>query len=194
MITEYLKLRFTSGESLLYEIFTFASNYNFMSIAKSLMPEFEYEMANTRKLLEVIPMDKADWKPHEKSFSLGRLTTHVAEIPGWLTMTLNTEGLDFSKGDYKPFATTSSEELLAFFDKNVAEAKASLEKATDEDFMQNWTMRNGDQVYFTMSKIAVVRTWALNHLYHHRAQLTVYLRLLDVKFPGMYGPTADDTM
>ncbi|MDB5230500.1 MAG: hypothetical protein JWN76_1305 [Chitinophagaceae bacterium] len=162
-----------------------------MRISRSLQGEFENEMSNTRKILERVPQNP-DWKPHEKSMSLGRLSTHIAEIPTWITMTLATEELDWSKFDYKPFAAESNEALLKFFDKNVEDARTTILTAADEAFLADWTMRNGDQVYFTMPKVAVVRTFAMNHLIHHRAQLTVYLRLLNVPLPQLYGPTADE--
>ncbi len=161
------------------------------SLNQALIMELQYEAGSTRKMLEKVPMDKADWKPHEKSMTLARLTAHVAELSGWVTMTMNTSELDFATFDYKPYIPTTTEELLAFHDKSVADAVASLEKASMEDFMQMWTMRRGEQVFFTLPKMAVLRTWAYNHMVHHRGQLSVYLRLLDVPVPGMYGPSAD---
>ena len=162
-----------------------------MPIRDSLIPEYEMELKNTRKMLERVPMEKADWKPHEKSMSLGRLAVHVAEIPGWMTVTITTDELDFAKG-YTPNKAASNEELLKLFDDNAAKALDELKKASDETFLGNWTMRNGDHLYFTMPKVVVARGFAMNHLYHHRAQLSVYLRLLDVPVPGMYGPSADE--
>ncbi len=162
-----------------------------MPIRDALIPEYEMELKNTRKMLERVPMEKADWKPHEKSMSLGRLAIHVAEIPNWMTVTLTTDELDFAKGYTKTKADTK-EELLKVFDDYAAIAMEDLKKATDETFLGNWTMRNGDHIYFTMPKVVVARSFAMNHLYHHRAQLSVYLRLLDIPVPGMYGPTADE--
>jgi uncharacterized damage-inducible protein DinB len=163
-----------------------------MTIGQILLAEVLHESANTRKLLEAVPFDKADFKPHEKSMSLKRLATHTTEITGWWKETLLQDELDFSTGDYKPKELNSTEDLLAMHDDLVAKATVILNQVADEEFAKPWTMRNGEQVYFTMPKAAVVRSWCLNHLYHHRGQLTVYLRLLDVKLPGMYGPTADD--
>lgn len=163
-----------------------------MSIGKNLLAEVLQESANTRKLLEVVPFDKADFKPHEKSMSLKSLATHVAEITGWWKECLLQDVLDFSVGDYKPKEINNTNDLLAMHDDLVAKATAILNDVADEEFAKPWTMRNGEQIYFTMPKAAVTRSWCLNHLYHHRGQLTVYLRLLDVKLPGMYGPTADD--
>ena len=164
-----------------------------MSIGQILLAEVLQESANTRKLLAVIPFEKSDFKPHEKSMSLKRLATHVAEITGWWKECLLNDVLDFSVGDYKPKELNSVDDLLAMHDDLVAKATKILTEVADEEFAKPWTMRNGEQIYFTMPKAAVVRTWCLNHLFHHRGQLTVYLRLLDVKLPGMYGPTADDT-
>ena len=164
-----------------------------MSIGQILLAEVLQESANTRKLLVVIPFEKSDFKPHEKSMSLKRLATHVAEINGWWKECLLNDVLDFSVGDYKPKELNSVEDLLVMHDDLVAKATKILTEVDDAEFEKPWTMRNGEQIYFTMPKAAVVRTWCLNHLFHHRGQLTVYLRLLDVKLPGMYGPTADDT-
>lgn len=164
-----------------------------MSIGQILLAEVLQESANTRKLLAVIPFEKSDFKPHEKSMSLKRLATHVTEINGWWKECLLNDVLDFSVGDYKPRELNSVEDLLAMHDDLVAKATKILTEVDDAEFENPWTMRNGEQIYFTMPKATVVRTWCLNHLFHHRGQLTVYLRLLDVKLPGMYGPTADDT-
>jgi len=162
-----------------------------MTKAEILLAEVKQEAKTTRALLERVPMDKADFKPHEKSMTLGRLSTHVAEISGWWKECLVHDELDFSKGDFTPKKFTSSAELVAFHDDLVAKTVKILSEASDEKFNENWTMRNGEQIYFTMPKGEVVRTWCMNHLYHHRAQLTVYLRLLDVALPSIYGPTAD---
>jgi uncharacterized damage-inducible protein DinB len=163
-----------------------------MSLGKTFLAEVLQEAASTRKLLAVVPLEKGDFKPHEKSMSLKRLATHVAEITGWWKECLIQDELDFSVGDYKPKEINSTEDLLAMHDDLVAKATKILSEVADEEFAKPWTMRNGEMIYFTMPKVAVVRTWCLNHLFHHRGQLTVYLRLLDVKLPGMYGPTADD--
>ena len=163
-----------------------------MSLGKTFLAEVLQEAASTRKLLAVVPFDKADFKPHEKSMSLKRLATHVTEITGWWKECLVHNELDFSVGDFKPKELNSTEDLLAMHDDLVEKATKILSEVADEEFAKPWTMRNGEQIYFTMPKAAVVRTWCLNHLFHHRGQLTVYLRLLDVPLPGMYGPTADD--
>lgn len=163
-----------------------------MTIAQSFLPEFDNEMANTRKILERVPEASFDWKPHEKSMTLGKLATHVAELPSWLTITVTTEELDLANTEYKSLNASSSQELLNIFDEGVKAAKKTLQQATDEALMQNWKMCNGEQVYFELPKVAVVRSWAFNHLYHHRGQLSVYLRLLNIPVPGMYGPSADE--
>lgn len=162
-----------------------------MSKANSLWIELKQEAANTKKLLELVPEAHFDFKPHEKSMTLKRLATHVAEINGWWKECLVQDELDFSKdsGQRKTYATTA--DIVQWHDELVAKAELILRNTTDEDLDKPWTMRNGDQIYFTAPKKAVVRTWCLNHLFHHRGQLTVYLRLLNIALPEMYGPTAD---
>jgi uncharacterized damage-inducible protein DinB len=163
-----------------------------MSQNQALIAELQMEAANTRKILNCVPTDKNDWKPHEKSMVLGRLTSHVADLPSWITMTIKTSELDLATMDYKPHISTTTEELVAYFDGKINEAVATLEKSTDEDLDAMWTLRRGDHVMFTLPKKVVIRSMAMSHQYHHRGQLTVYLRLLDVPFPGIYGPSADD--
>lgn len=159
---------------------------------QTVIPQVQHEAAQTKKMLERVPYDKADWKPHEKSMSLGRLATHVAELFGWITLTINSDELDFSKVDYKPVQVNSTDELVQCLQKNVEEAVKALEGASDERLRGDWTLRNGEQIFFTMPRIAVIRGAALSHLIHHRGQLSVYLRMLDVSVPGMYGPSADE--
>lgn len=161
-----------------------------MSLTHTFLAELRQEAIATRKILAAVPVDKSDWKPHEKSMKLGRLATHVAEIGSWVRFTLLQDELDFAKSDFKPFVYSSTEELLDYFDKNIADAEAVLSTCGDEILRDNWTMRTGEQIYFTQAKGEVVRTWCFNHLIHHRAQLGVYLRLLDIPLPGTYGPTA----
>ncbi|HVO56077.1 MAG TPA: DinB family protein [Dongiaceae bacterium] len=166
-----------------------------MSVAQSLLPEFDEEMKNTRKVLERVPSEKWNWKPHPKSGTLGWLAGHVATLPGWYTMTLQTENLDYAPVDgpgYAPPKTDNTKELLAVFDKESAEARGVLSKASDEDFRKNWTLLAGGKEIFTMPRSACLRGMVMNHLVHHRAQLTMYLRLLDVPVPGLYGPSADE--
>lgn len=156
-----------------------------------LLKEMEQEAKTTRKMLALVPDDKHDWKPHEKSMALGRLATHVAELPGWVSMTLNTSELDFAKNEYKPHPITDNASLLTFFETTLADGKANLEKASEEQLNDMWTLRNGDQIYNTSSKADVIRM-SYCQIVHHRAQLGVYLRLLNVPIPGSYGPSADD--
>jgi len=166
-----------------------------MAVAQSMLPEFEQEITNTRKVLERIPDDKWTWKPHEKSGTLGWLASHVGTVPGWLTMTLNTESLDYAPVDgptYTPPTIETSKQLLAAFDKEVAEARAALTKASDQDLMQNWSLLAGGKEIFKMPRVSCIRGMIMNHLIHHRGQLTVYLRLLNVPVPGLYGPSADE--
>jgi|SRR4030095_3654723 len=165
-----------------------------MPISESFLAELQQEARPTRKMLERVPLDKSDWAPHKKSTPLGRLATHIAEIPGWTSITLEHDELDFSKFDYKPRVADSTSELIKIFEENLFKAEQTLKKTGDEIFMQDWTMRNGEQIYFTLPKIAVLRSTCFNHLVHHRGQLSVYLRLLDVPLPGVYGPTADEPM
>jgi uncharacterized damage-inducible protein DinB len=167
-----------------------------MSIAQMLLPEFDQEMANTRKALERIPEDKMSWKPDPKSMTLGRLAGHVAEMPNWAVMTLNTDSLDINPGGQRPFealVATSRSQLLGEFDKNVTGARAAIAGASDRDLMQNWQLLSDGHVMLSMPRAAVLRSMVMNHLIHHRGQLTVYYRLNGVPVPGMYGPSADES-
>jgi len=162
-----------------------------MPINEILLPEFDQEMAQTRKLLECVPEGRMDYKPHERSMTLGRLAGHVAELPSWATTTLTTEGLDIRPGQ-QPYIAKSRQELLATFDKNVAEARPRIVAATDKELSQTWTLTFTGRPVFAMPRAAVLRSTFMNHLIHHRAQLGVYLRLNEVAIPGMYGPSADE--
>ena len=161
-------------------------------LATAFLNELDNEAKVTRTVLERVPADKFDWKPHEKSMTFGRLASHVAEMFGWTRSTLTTDVLDFSTMEYTPFEPKSNEELLAFFDDHIAKAKAALAETSDETFLTNWTMRNGETEYFTMPKVAVVRSFVMNHIIHHRGQLSLYLRLNDIPVPSIYGPSADE--
>lgn len=163
-----------------------------MASVKELIAEFKQETANTRKMLERVPDGKNEWTPHEKSMKLGRLATHVAEIPGWTYVTVSTDVLDFEAGDYKPNVLETTADRLKFFDEQVEKSLQILQNTSDEDLETDWTMRNGEVVYFTVPKKVALRTWVYNHQFHHRAQLGVYLRLLDVAVPAIYGPSADE--
>lgn len=162
-----------------------------MTISEMLLPEYDQEMASTRKLLACLPEDKLEYKPHEKSMKLGRLAAHVAEMPGWLAMLPQRDRFEVPAG-WQPNVATSREQLLSFFDENAAKGHAALASMSDAEFAENWSLVFNGRVAFTMPKSAVVRTIILNHVIHHRGQLGVYFRLNDVAIPGMYGPSADD--
>lgn len=165
-----------------------------MTIAQNLLPELEAELTTTRKLVELCPNAKADWKPHPKSTSLGDLATHVANLVGWTAVTLQTTELDISPpGGTQPVSPRfeSMQTTLQIFDENARAARAALVAAVDEDFQVGWSLKAGGVALFTMPRLACLRTFVLNHLIHHRGQLSVYLRLLDVPLPQIYGPTAD---
>lgn len=166
-----------------------AKSYN---IATGILGELEHEIATTRKCLERVPENLFDYKPHEKSMTMIRLATHVAEMVNWITVTCTSDELDFAGGDYKPFEAKSNAELLEYLDKNAAEALEALKNTSDEDMQKPWSLKNGETTYFTMPKIATLRTFCLNHVWHHRGQLTVYLRLNDIPVPSIYGPSADE--
>ncbi len=163
-----------------------------MSLAQAFLAEFDHECKGTRKMLERVPEDKFPWKPHHKSMSLAHLTGHIAEMPGWAASVMGTEELDFAKmGHYKPTVPETHEELLAAFDKNVGDFKQAMADQSDESFLVTWTLRNGEHVITSMPRVSAIRGFVLSHTYHHRGQLSVYLRLLDVPLPQVYGPTAD---
>ena len=166
-----------------------------MSYAETLLPEFDQEMANTRKVLERIPDDKLDWQPHPKSHTIGWNANHVADIPNWLVMVLNTPSLDIAPVGGQPYPSpklSSRREILELFDRNVAAARKAIAEVKDADVNGPWTLAQAGQPIFTMPRGAVIRSMVLNHLIHHRAHLLVYLRLNDVPVPGMYGPSGDE--
>jgi uncharacterized damage-inducible protein DinB len=163
-----------------------------MALKDAFIAELKSESALTQKILERVPMDKSDWTPHEKSMTLGRLASHVAEIPHWVSDILLKDEYDFLAYPYKPLVAASKEELLGIMLNGTNKAISDLNNADDELMGKNWTVRRGEQVYFTLPKKVAIRGWAYSHLYHHRGQLSVYLRLLDVPVPGMYGPSADE--
>ncbi len=162
-----------------------------MNFIDALLGEFDQEMAATRRLLERVPDDKQDWKPHEKSMPLGRLSNHVAEIPGWVPVTVQQESVDLPE-TYQPELLGSREQILGAFDKNVAEARKALQAADPAGLDRTWTLLFGGKPVFSMPRHAVLRGMIMNHLIHHRAQLGVYLRLNGIPIPGMYGPSADE--
>lgn len=155
------------------------------------LKEIEVEAETTRKMLSRIPEDKYNWQPHPKSMTIQRLATHIAELPGWVTMTLNTTGLDFAENKYDPKVIDNNAALLEYFETGLAVAKRALEKATEEDLDVLWTLRNGEEIYSQTSRHEFIRLTYCQTV-HHRAQLGVYLRLLDVPIPGSYGPSADE--
>jgi uncharacterized damage-inducible protein DinB len=166
-----------------------------MTIGQMMLGEFDQEMQNTRKTLERCPDDKWNWKPHEKSGTVGWLSSHIATMPGWTAVTLNTEQLDYAPVDgpaYEPPKIENRKELLAEFDKNVAEARAAIASASDAEMMKPWTLLAGGKTVFTLPRVACLRTMIFNHVIHHRAQLTVYYRLLGIPVPALYGPSADE--
>jgi len=163
-----------------------------MTMSQALLPEFDQEMKLTRKALERVPDDKFDWKPHEKSMSMGKLAGHLAELPAFGTAMIMTEGLNFDKGDYKPAAVSNRAEVLALFDKSVAEAREAIAGATDDHLRQSWKIIYQEKPLFDAPRAVGLRGMMMNHVVHHRGQLTVYLRLNDVAVPSIYGPSADE--
>lgn len=165
-----------------------------MPIADSLLPEYDHELATTRRVLERVPEADFGWKPHDKSMTLGQLAGHVANIPFWLSATMDAQFYDVTAGDKEATLEppSSRDDLLQQFDEKVRRARASLAKATDAEMMAGWSLRNAGQEIFSMPRLSVVRSFVLNHLVHHRGQLTVYLRLRNVPLPSIYGPTADE--
>ena len=167
-----------------------------MTIAETLLPEFDREMATTRRLLERVPEDKLSWAPHPKSMALGALSEHLGQLALWGRMTIGASEVDLEQmarpPGYQPLATR--EALLAHFDREAAACRTALVGRTDAEMMAPWTLRRGAQAFFTMPKATCWRTFVMNHLVHHRGQLSVYLRLLDVPLPSIYGPSADESI
>ena len=167
-----------------------------MAIGQSMLAEFDIEMANTRKTLERVPDDKFTWTPHEKSFLMGDLATHLANLPSWTNVTLDMDEFDMAPGgeQMKTPECHSKEEVLETFDANVAKARTALAEISDERIFQPWTLLASGNELFSMPRVAVLRSFVMNHLIHHRAQLGVYLRLNDIPVPSIYGPSADEQM
>jgi uncharacterized damage-inducible protein DinB len=166
-----------------------------MPIYQMFLPEFDRESANTRKTLERVPDDKWDWKPHQKSGTLGWLAGHVATLNDWTTQTIKTDQLDFAPVNgprYEQPKTQNRKELIEVFDRLTGEARAAIDGVSDEALMKPWTLLMGGQALFTMPRAAVLRGFCFNHLIHHRGQLTMYLRALDIPVPALYGPSADE--
>ena len=162
-----------------------------MSLIQMLVKEMEQEATTTRKMLERIPDDKYDWKPHEKSMTIQALSTHIAELPTWITMVLHTDELDFATAPYEPSTINNTTDLLDFFERSLADGKASLSQATEDHLEPTWTLRSGDQILSQSTKGEMIRI-TFSQVVHHRAQLGVYLRLLNIPIPGSYGPSADE--
>ncbi|MVN23418.1 DinB family protein [Mucilaginibacter arboris] len=162
-----------------------------MSIIQMLLKEMDMEAVTTRKMLERVPNDRYDWKPHEKSMSIRMLTTHIAELPTWVTMALVTDGLNFADSPYQPPVINSTNELLELFEKSLKNGREHLAAATDEQLLPTWTLRNGEEVVYVATKGETIRM-TFSQIVHHRAQLGVYLRLLNIPIPGSYGPSADE--
>ncbi|HXU19891.1 MAG TPA: DinB family protein [Verrucomicrobiae bacterium] len=166
-----------------------------MALRDTFLPEFEYEMTTTRKTLERVPEDKVDWKPHDTSMAMGRLAGHIAEMCGFAAATFQGDSFDFAPPGGTPTQPTvmkSRQQLLDIFDKNVASSRAAISKASDEDLQKTWTLLSGGKTFFAMPRIQVLRSMILNHVIHHRGQLSVYLRMNQVPVPSIYGPSGDE--
>lgn len=166
-----------------------AKTYN---LAHAFIGELQHEAISTRKCFERIPEDKSEYKPHEKSFTMSRLATHIAEMVDWISVTCNTSELDFAAGGYQPKDFKTNAELLEYLDKNIEAAIESLKNTSDEEMMKDWSLKNGETTLMTMPKVQVIRSFCLNHIINHRGQLSVYLRLNDIPVPSLYGPSADE--
>lgn len=163
-----------------------------MPIIDALIAEMDHESRATRKLLERLPAGKGDWKPHDKSMHLARLAGHVAEIPGWAPMMLRRDEIDFAAAGWESPEAASAEEALAILDTSLAAFAEAAQGMSDAEMAETWTARMGEKVIASLPRATVLRTWLFSHQFHHRGQLTVYLRLLDVPLPAVYGPSADE--
>lgn len=165
-----------------------------MALTDALVPEFDHEMATTRRVLDRVPEAQFTWKPHAKSMSLGELSNHLAHIPFWCTAALRALSLDLAtiEEDARRQNPHSHAALLQGFDERVSAARALLAQTSDAELMAPWTLKQGDEEFFTMPRMMVLRSFVLNHIVHHRGQLTVYLRLNNIPVPAIYGPTADE--
>jgi uncharacterized damage-inducible protein DinB len=163
-----------------------------MSLSDAMVQELQYECAITKKLLERIPEDKLEWKPHDKSMPLGRLATHITEIPQWAGIIVEQGELDMANIDFQPTILGSRVDLLDSLQKNLDKFEEVMKGKDDQALSENWRLRHGDKVIFDLPKVAVLRSSVLNHIVHHRGQLSVYLRENDVPVPAIYGPSADE--
>jgi uncharacterized damage-inducible protein DinB len=162
-----------------------------MAIIETFLPEYDHEMETARKLLERLPDEHLGWKPHEKSMTLGRLATHIAELPGWASSIIESNEFNVDPGGRAPQALESRATVLDLFDRNCAAARTKIAVKSDAELMSPWSFKSNGQLLFTVPKVFVLRTWLLSHVIHHRGQLSVYLRLQDVPLPSIYGPSAD---
>jgi uncharacterized damage-inducible protein DinB len=160
----------------------------------ALLAELKHEAANTRKMIERVPTEKLEWRPHAKSMTIGRLATHIAELPVWFERILTIDEFDFAKAVFGRDTKENTEMILRLFDERLGEAVSILEHTDDETLNGQWNARRNEQLILQLPKKVALRNFAYNHLYHHRGQLSVYLRLLDIGVPGMYGPSADEKM
>jgi uncharacterized damage-inducible protein DinB len=166
-----------------------------MALRDTILPEFDHEMATTRKVLERVPETNADWKPHDSSMPMARLAGHITELVGFGGITFQGDSFDFRPAGAPPSTPTvmtSRKQLLDLFDKNVASTRAAIAKASDEDLQKVWSLMNGGKTFFSMPRMNVVRSMILNHVIHHRGQLSVYLRMNKVPVPSIYGPSGDE--
>lgn len=166
-----------------------------MRISEMILTEFDQEMNGARRTLERVPDDRFDWKPHEKSATMGSLATHLANIPTWAVHALKKDFIDIAPVDAPPprvEPATSHQELLDRFDRAVEDARAAINEASNEELMQPWSLLSGGKAVMTLPRAGVLRGFVMNHLIHHRAQLGVYLRLNDIPVPSIYGPSADE--
>ncbi|HTU02674.1 MAG TPA: DinB family protein [Candidatus Sulfotelmatobacter sp.] len=165
-----------------------------MRMIEPMLMELDHEAKTTRRLLERVPGAHLGWAPHAKSMTLGRLATHIAEIPGWISTVVQKDEFDVAAGNRKPGTAGSVEELLRMFDENIQKAQKTMQALTEDQLRATWRLLKGGQALLAMPRMGVLRALMLNHLIHHRGQLSVYLRLKDVPLPSIYGPTADEPM
>ena len=163
-----------------------------MKISDTLLPEFDHEVGTTRRVLERVPENQWDWTPHEKSMKMGRLACHVAEMPMFATSIAKSDTMDFAKGDYKTIEAANRQQLLDAFDKVTSEARTAIAGLSNEEFMKPWSLQNDGKTLLSMPKAVVLRSFMMNHLIHHRGQLSVYLRLTNTPVPSIYGPSGDE--
>lgn len=162
-----------------------------MNIISLLLKELEQEAETTRKMLALVPADQFDWQPHPKSMTMKMLSVHIAELPSWITMGLETDELDFASSPYEPAQVDSNSDLIQIFEQSLEKGRNSLQNASEDNLLPKWTLRTGEHIHVVMTKYEIVRH-AFSQTIHHRAQLGVYLRLLNIPIPGSYGPSADE--